>query len=62
MRTRIPFKLWCSWTPKERADVMSYYETNGIRYMLDLSDFPPDEAKEIEKDYDEARENQDWRP
>jgi hypothetical protein len=45
------------WTPQERAQVSEYYAQMGVRWMLDLSDYPKDMAKEIEADYDEHRED-----
>jgi len=52
----IPFATWMSWTPKERRQVTEYYAQLGVRWMLDLTKHT-DIASEIEKDYDEYRED-----
>jgi hypothetical protein len=52
----IPFKTWIHWTPEERAQVSEYYAQLGVRWMLDLSGVDDRMGNEIEKDYDEYRE------
>jgi hypothetical protein len=56
MRKVIPLKLWMSWTPEQRGVVASYYENMGWKWSLDLTDIDGEIAREIEKDYDEFRE------
>ena len=57
MRTRIALKDWLRWTPKERAEISQYYENSGIKWMLDLDNVDDYLGNEIQKDYDEYRED-----
>jgi len=57
MRVKIPLKTWMAWTPKERSEIATHYENNNVKWMLDLSGVDDYLGNEIQKDYDEYRED-----
>jgi len=56
-RTWIPFATWSRWTPQERAEIIRYYERLGIPWAIDLTGVDDYLGNEIQKDYDEYRED-----
>jgi len=56
MPVKIPLKTWMKWSPEERGQIAQYYANSGIKWMLDLSGVDDYIGNEIQKDYDEYRE------
>lgn len=50
----IPLKTWMSWSPEERGEMITYYESTGKKWYIDFTgnNWP----REFQKDKDEYRE------